>query len=109
MPPCGNCHASFTPSRSQMRMRPRALRRMAATLDLYLISVSLMMFRKYRAAAAAVLGALALYLLWLWQPERQVRLHTAHFLKKVERRNWEAATRFLAADYRDRWGHDRAS
>ena len=52
---------------------------------------------------------LALYLLWLWQPERQVRLHTAHFLGKVERRNWEAAARFMAADYRDRWWHDRAT
>ena len=51
--------------------------------------------------------ALVLFLLWLWQPERQVRLHTSHFLKKVERRNWEAARNFLADNYSDRWGHSK--
>lgn len=50
---------------------------------------------------------LALYLLWLWQPERQVRLHTTHFLKNVERRNWDRAAVFIAANYADRWGHDK--
>jgi len=48
----------------------------------------------------------ALWLLWLWQPERQVRLHTTHFLKNVERRNWDTARAFLAEDYTDRWNHD---
>ncbi len=65
------------------------------------------MFRKYAPAAGAALVASALFLLWLWQPERQVRLHTSHFLKKVERRNWEAAGKMMAADYRDRWEHDK--
>lgn len=51
----------------------------------------------------------ALWLLWLWQPERQVRLHTTHFLKKVEQRNWAAARTFLAEDYTDRWKHDKTS
>ncbi len=64
------------------------------------------MNRKHAPAAAAALVALALYLLWLWQPERQVRLHTSHFLKKVERRNWAAARNFLAANYSDRWKHN---
>jgi hypothetical protein len=68
-----------------------------------------MIFRKYAPAAVAALVALALYLLWLWQPERQVRLHTAHFLKKVERRNWDGVSDFIAADYRDRWEHDKES
>ncbi len=67
------------------------------------------MFRKYAPAAGAALVAVALFLLWLWQPERQVRLHTSHFLKKVERRNWEAAGKFMAEDYRDRWEHDKES
>ena len=48
-----------------------------------------------------------LWLLWLWQPERQVRLHTTHFLKKVERRNWPGAGAFVAEDYSDRWGHTK--
>lgn len=65
------------------------------------------MFRKYAPVAGAALVALALFLLWLWQPERQVRLHTSHFLKKVERRNWEAAGKMMADDYRDRWEHDK--
>lgn len=38
-----------------------------------------------------------------------MRLHTTHFLKKVERRNWEGARAFLANDYSDRWEHDRDS
>lgn len=51
----------------------------------------------------------ALWLAWLWQPERQVRLHTSHFLKKVERRNFQAAGKMMAADFHDRWEHDRSS
>ncbi len=66
------------------------------------------MLRKYAPWAALAGLAFALYLHWLWQPERQVRLHTTHFLKKVERRNWDGAGAFLAADYEDRWGHDKA-
>lgn len=66
-----------------------------------------MMFRKYAFAAIAALVLAGLFLLWLWQPERQVRLHTSHLLKKVERRNWEAVGKFFAADYRDRWDHNR--
>lgn len=53
--------------------------------------------------------ALVLFLLWLWQPERQVRLHTSHFLKEVERRDWEDAGKFLARDYSDRWDHTKES
>jgi len=90
-------------------MRPRELRKIAATLDLYLISFSLMLFRKYAPTAAILLIAWALWLQWLWQPERQVRLHTTHFLKNVERRNWESARAFLADDYTDRWSHDQTS
>jgi hypothetical protein len=68
-----------------------------------------MLIRKYASAAAVVLTLWVLWLLWLWQPERQVRLHTTHFLKKVERRNWEAAGAFLADDFTDRWGHNKTS
>lgn len=67
------------------------------------------MLRKYAPWAALAVPAFALYLTWLWQPERQVRLHTTHFLKKVERRNWDAARTFLADDYADRWEHDKES
>jgi len=67
------------------------------------------MIRKYAPTAAAALLALALFLLWLWKPERQVRLHTSHFLKNVERRNWDSARKFLAEDYTDRWDHTAES
>ncbi len=67
------------------------------------------MIRKYLPAAVAAFVAFVLYLLWLWQPERQVRLHTSHFLKKVERRNWDGARKFMADDYQDRWGHNKES
>lgn len=59
-----------------------------------------------RVCAALLLGSL--WLAWLWQPERQVRLHQKHFLQAVERRNWRAVEKFLAAEYADRWGHDKA-
>ncbi len=51
--------------------------------------------------------AAALYAAWLWQPGRQVRLHTVHFLKAVERRKWDKVQGFVAENYSDRWGHDK--
>ena len=68
-----------------------------------------MLIRKYAPAAVAAVIALALFLLWLWKPERQVRLHTSHFLKAVERRNWDRAQDFLGLTYSDRWHHTRES
>src|SRR5438876_10592476 len=69
----------------------------------------LMMSRNYGPTAAIVLVLWALWLAWLWQPERQVRLHTSHFLKKVERRNWVAAKEMMAGDFADRWEHNKNS
>ncbi len=51
---------------------------------------------------------IGLYLIWLWRPERQVRLHTENFFHAIERKNWIAAADFIGSDYRDRWGDDRA-
>ena len=48
-----------------------------------------------------------LYLIWLWQPERQVRRHTGNFLQAIEHKNWDAASDFVAANYQDQWGDDR--
>lgn len=56
-------------------------------------------------AAAVVLG---LWLAQLWPAEKQVRLHSEHFLRQIERRNWSTAGDFIATDYRDNWGHDRS-
>ena len=49
-----------------------------------------------------------LYLIWLWQPERQVRRHTENFFHAIEHKNWDGAADFVAADYQDQWGNDRA-
>ena len=70
-------------------------------------SVSLMDLKKRALLAAALLAAAALYAAWLWQPARQVRLHTAHFLGAVERRKWNRVQAFVADNYSDRWGHDK--
>jgi hypothetical protein len=63
---------------------------------------------------AAFIGGVALavsvgtYLLWLWRPEHQVRLHTEHFFHAIDGRNWETVTDFIGNDYRDQWDDDRA-
>ncbi len=64
--------------------------------------------KRLALGAAAALLALALWLAWLWQPERQVRLHTAGLLKAIERRNWNKVQDQFADNYSDRWGHDKA-
>jgi hypothetical protein len=66
------------------------------------------MHRKYFALAAAVLLAWALWLAWLWQPERQVRRHTLGLLQAIEHRDWSKVDALLADNYADRWGHDKA-
>ncbi len=59
----------------------------------------------YGALGLAV--PLGLFLLWLWQPERQVDRHTHNLLRKLEGKNWSGVADFLADDYADQWGHDR--
>ena len=48
------------------------------------------------------------YLLRLWSTENQVRLHSEDLVHQVERRDWSAVEEFVAADYHDSWGDDRA-
>ena len=31
------------------------------------------------------------FLIWLWQPERQVERHTENFLHAIEQKNWKQA------------------
>jgi hypothetical protein len=52
--------------------------------------------------------SIALFLLWLWRPERQVRYHSEHLLRAIEHKSWSAVADFVAADYHDQWGNDRA-
>jgi len=62
----------------------------------------------------AIIGVLAvalcigLYLLLLWRPDHQVRLHTEHLFHAIDDRDWEAVGNFIGDDYHDQWGDDRA-
>jgi hypothetical protein len=58
-------------------------------------------------AGALIAAMVGLWLAQLWQPAKQVRLHSENFIRQIEKRNWLAADEFLAADYHDDWGHDR--
>ncbi len=44
----------------------------------------------------------------LWQPHRQIVLHSLHFLEEIEKKDWKAVGEFVSNDYQDRWGNDRA-
>jgi hypothetical protein len=66
------------------------------------------MDKKRFGLVGATLGiAIAVYLILLWQPERQVRLHQLHFLQAVEKRDWPRISSFIADNYSDRWQHDK--
>lgn len=54
--------------------------------------------------AAVVIG---LYLVSLWQPREQVKLHTLHLFNRIERGDWSGVARFIGGDYQDQWGDDR--
>jgi hypothetical protein len=51
---------------------------------------------------------IGLYLVVLWQPERQVSLHTENFFHAIEHKDWTSAWDFIGSDYQDQWGDDRA-
>ena len=68
----------------------------------------LISFRSVFFAGLAIALGVGIYLFRLWQPERQVRGHTANFFHAIEHKNWDAAANFIAADYQDQWGNDRA-
>lgn len=65
-------------------------------------------FRNSFYAGLLVAVVLGIWLARLWGSENQVRLHSEHFLQQMERRNWTAVDGFLAPDYHDEWGDDRA-
>lgn len=52
---------------------------------------------------------IGLYLHQLWDPERQVRLHSAHLIVALEQKDWPDVKEFLDASYTDQWGHDQTS
>lgn len=64
-------------------------------------------FRNGFYAGLAVAVALGVYLFWLWQPERQVRLHSEHLIAAVEGQDWDDLAEFVDDSYQDKWGNDR--
>jgi hypothetical protein len=62
--------------------------------------------RFYSGLTAALLCGL--FLLWLWQPERQVRRHTEKLLHQIEARKWSKVTDLIDDAYVDQWGNNRA-
>src|SRR3954453_60074 len=65
-------------------------------------------FRGASVGTATLLLAIALYLIWLWRPEHQVRLHSQNFFHAIDQRNWDAVADFIGDEYQDQWGNDRA-
>jgi len=51
---------------------------------------------------------IGLYLVWLWRPAHQVRLHTENFFHAIDHRNWDAVGDLIGNDYQDQWADDRA-
>ena len=48
-----------------------------------------------------------IFLVWLWQPGRQVNRHAASLLGRIEARNWAGAASLIGTEYSDQWGDDR--
>src|SRR5438105_2333321 len=55
----------------------------------------------------AIALAAALFLIWLWRPEHQVRRHTDDLLRSLSHKNWSRFADFIAVEYKDQWGNDR--
>jgi len=51
---------------------------------------------------------IGLYLVWLWRPGHQIRLHAKNFFHAIDDRNWDAVGDFIGNDYQDQWADDRA-
>lgn len=64
-------------------------------------------FRNALFAGIAVVAALGVYLLQLWQPDRQVQLHSEHLLRAFERNDVAALAKFLHESYSDQWKQNR--
>jgi len=62
-----------------------------------------------KGALTVLIVAWVLWLAWLWQPARQVELHTLNLLKRASSRDWTAVEAMMAPDYRDAWNADRTA
>jgi hypothetical protein len=60
-----------------------------------------------KTTAILLVTAWAAWLFFLWQPARQVELHTSNLLARASARDWKAVADMVSRDYRDAWGHNR--
>jgi hypothetical protein len=58
-------------------------------------------------SAGVLLAIWTVWLFLLWQPARQIELHTADLLSRASARDWAAVTMMISTDYRDAWGRGR--
>jgi hypothetical protein len=63
--------------------------------------------RDWFYAGAALTLLAGLFLMWLWQPRRQIELHSRNLLRAISHRDWTRTAEFVAVDYRDQWQNDR--
>jgi hypothetical protein len=68
-----------------------------------------MSFRTGVYISAVATLAMGLFLWRLWQPEAQVRKHSAHLLDAIAHKDWTKFGTFIGDDYHDQWGNDRAA
>jgi hypothetical protein len=66
-----------------------------------------MNFRGGFYAGLIIAAGWGMWVVLLWQPERQIRLHSVHLLQRIEKRNWKAVADFVDVTYHDRWKNDR--
>jgi hypothetical protein len=59
--------------------------------------------------ALVLLVSWAVWLFLLWQPARQIELHTLNLLARASARDWPAVEAMMAPDYRDGWNGDRTA
>ncbi len=60
-------------------------------------------------AVLVVMVACAVWLFLLWQPARQIELHTRNLLARASSRDWPSVEAMMAPDYRDARRSDRAA
>lgn len=65
-------------------------------------------FRNGFIAGVLLAVIIALWLFQLWQPARQVQLHSEHLISAVEDKDKDDIAAFVDHAYRDQWGEDRA-
>ena len=59
-------------------------------------------------SGTAIAVCIGIYSLWLWRPEHQVRLHTEHFFRATDARNWDTVADLIGENYLDQWNDDRS-